>query len=166
MGYLGPVGTRLRLRSQTAATFMAWSPEKQSKAWIESRVPPLSDPERDEMLGGMAFAREHGFIAIVRTGAVDGGADAVLGTETSEVSVALAAELRDGQSYSLAALVAPVFEPKARVAFALGLAGFKGSLSSDEVWKVARHLTDACGRVSAFIAGEGRPDAIKPAIAA
>lgn len=153
VGYLGPVGTRLKMRPQTAAVFFAWNSEKQVSAWLESQTPSLSQERQDELFRGMAFAREHGYIAIVRTSArPEGGHDPVLGT--GDVAVALLSEINPGESYSLAALVAPVFDGPGKVTFALGLAGFEGAMDGSEVLKIAGQLTAACERITRFIEGQ------------
>jgi DNA-binding IclR family transcriptional regulator len=158
VGYLGPVGTRLKLRPQTAAIFFTRSPEKKIEGWVEAQTPPLADEQRQDLYRGLAFAREHGFVAVVRAAPREGGVqDDVLGTENAQVAVALASEIEAGRSYSIAALIAPVFDAQSKTAFAIGLAGFDGATEGAQVLQIASELTLACERITRFVAGARAP---------
>jgi DNA-binding IclR family transcriptional regulator len=145
VGYLGPLGARLKLRPQTAAAFYAWLPESDATAWLDSQQPPLSVDQRQEMVAGMAFAREHGFIPILRLAKGTASlTDAIFGMENTETAVAITSELHLDETYPLASLVAPVFDDHGRVAFAIGLAGFEPALEGRAIMRVAKQLTAAC----------------------
>lgn len=165
-GYLGPVGTRLQVRPQTAAIFFAWERLKKVQAWVDSLEPAWSEEQREELDRGMSYAREHGFIPIVRASSPNGiREEAVLGTETTNVVVELADELDERQSYPLAALVAPVFDEHRKIAFGIGLAGFAAPVLGSEALKIAGQLTAACQRISRFIAGERTAEVVGEALA-
>lgn len=162
VGYLGPVGTRLKLRPRTAAVFMAWTPEKKVAAWLESHDPPFSEEQRQDLFRGMALAREQGFIAILRTVTAGQEAGPVFGMDVADASVTVAHEIKPGEPYSLAALVTPVFDDQGRVVIAIGLAGFGPPIPGAEVLAIADELKAASERITRFITGERPAQMLEP----
>lgn len=159
VGSAAPLGARVKLRPESAATFFAWSPPKEAHAWLDSLEPAPSAEQRDILFERMAFAREHGFILIVRTApasAQDSSSDRVLGAETIDLHAYLG-EVREDQSYMVASILAPVFDAQGKVSFALGLAGFQQSMDGREVLRIAHRLKAACDRITNFIVGPKSP---------
>jgi DNA-binding IclR family transcriptional regulator len=166
VGYAAPLGTRVKLRPQSAAIFFAWLPQDKADAWLDSRVPPPTAEQRKVLLKGMEFARQHGFILIVRTSNADQAApEHDFGAE-NELPVALASEVQEEASYSVASILAPVFDAQGKVAFAIGLAGFHRTMQGSELLRLAERLKEACDRVTGFIVGRRPSGSIDDSLAA
>ena len=161
VGYPVPLGTRMKLRSPQAAAFFAWSPDS-ADAWLAS-VQPKPTPERRElMFAAMAFAREHGFVVLVRRPGFDmagGDYDRAAGADSDEIPVAPVGAVEDARDYQVGALMAPIFDAGGRVSFCLLMAGFHDAMRGAEVMQAGQRLRAVCERISAFIAGRERPDA-------
>jgi DNA-binding IclR family transcriptional regulator len=157
VGYPVPLGMRMKLRSAQAIIYFAWSP-KDAQAWLEATSPKPA-PERQElMFQSMGFAREHGFSVLVRrpgadlTGTLpvrDAGAD------TDDLPVVPIAEVDPSQAYPVGALMAPIFDAKGRVSFALVMAGFHSAMTGKQTMETGARLRAACERISDFVAGRG-----------
>jgi DNA-binding IclR family transcriptional regulator len=158
VAYPVPIGTRMKLRSAQAVVYYAWSPGE-AEAWLE-RARPKPAPDKIElMFRNMDFAREHGFVVHVRNpGVVSGSAVAsyLQGDETDEIPVMPVAEVEPGEIYPVAALMAPVFDAKDKVSFALVLAGFQAPMTGAQALEAGARLRAACERISGFVAGRGQ----------
>ncbi len=153
--YPVPIGTRMRLRSAQAVIYFAWS-EAGAQAWL-TRAAPRPAPDKVElMFRNMAFAREHGFIVHVRNpGVVSSGTSSAYleGDETDELPVIPLPEVDSSAIYPVAALMAPVFDAKGKVSFALILAGFHAPMTGAQAMATGERLRAACERISGFVAG-------------
>jgi DNA-binding IclR family transcriptional regulator len=152
VGYPVPLGTRMPLRSVQAAAFYAFAPEE-ADAWL-ARTSVKPSPERRElMLAGMAFVREHGFLALVRKpGAELTGSFSPegVGIDTDELPVLPIATIEPGKIYPIAALMSPVLEGGGRVSFCLLMAGFTSAMSGTQIFEAGRSLHAASERISQF----------------
>jgi DNA-binding IclR family transcriptional regulator len=164
VGYPVPLGTRMKLRSPQAAAFYAWSPDE-AEAWLAA-AQPKPPPERVElMFKAMAFAREHGFLVLVRRPGFDlsaGAYEREPGAESDDIPVAPVAAIDEGGSYAIGALMAPIFDGKGKVSFCLLVAGFHAAMSGAEVFAAGQRLRAACERISTFVAGHGGERAAGP----
>jgi DNA-binding IclR family transcriptional regulator len=159
VGYPVPLGARMKLRSPQVAAFFAWSPTE-AEAWLE-RVEPKPSPDRTElMFRAMEFARDHGFVVLLRRPGFDLSGrdfDREVGAETDEIPVTPMVNIDAGAAYSVAALMAPIFDGNGKVSFSLLLAGFHATMSGAEVLAAGERLRAACERISRFVAGGERP---------
>lgn len=158
VGYPVPMGLRMKLRSAQAPVFFAWTP-KDAEAWLLTASPKPA-PERVELMHeAMAFAREHGFVALVRKPGEEFEGpppEQIVGAESDELPVIPLAAIEDDRTYPLAALMAPVFDARGRVNFTLLTAGFQSALTGTQVLAAGHRLREACDRVSDFVAGRQR----------
>ena len=152
-GYAVPLGTRMNLRPESAAAFLAWSPAEEAERWLASLPAPASEAQRDTLQQRMAAARALGFVMILRDAAHSADGVAYLGDESTGTQVSSATEIDPAREYHVASMLMPVFDTADRVAFALGLGGFRTALTGAQVLDIAQRLREACGRVSAFIGG-------------
>ena len=165
--YPVPVGTRMKLRSAQAVGYFAWSPGE-ADAWLERATPKPAPDKIELMFRNMEFAREHGFVVHVRNpGAVSGETTATYfqGEETDEIPVIPVPEVERSGIYPVAALMAPVFDARGKVSFALVLAGFQAPMTGAQAMDAGERLRAACERISAFVAGNhpgGKPAGQSP----
>lgn len=154
VGYPVPLGARMPMRSPQASIFLAWSP-RETQAWLERASPPPR-PERIELMyRAMEFARENGFVALMRKPGfrIDGPPQEKFTppAETDELPIMPQVDLAADQLYPVAALMAPVFEAKDKVGFVLLLAGFHAPMTGAQVLEAGARLTDACERITSFL---------------
>ena len=155
VGYPIPLGTRMKMRSVQAVVYFAWSP-KDAETWLQNVQPKPSEERQKMMFEAMGFAREHGFVVLNRRPGVDMGrtiADQISGTETDELPVVLEAAIESQAIYPIGAIMAPIFDAKGRVSFALVMAGFHNVMTGDQVMATGARLRAACERISGFVAG-------------
>ena len=156
VAYPVPIGTRMKLRSAQAVVYYAWSPGE-AEAWLERATPKPAPDKIELMFRNMAFAREHGFVVHVRNpGVVSSGASTanyLQGAETDEIPVVPLPEVERSGIYPVAALMAPVFDAKGKVSFALVLAGFQAPMTGAQALDAGTRLRAACERISEFVAG-------------
>ena len=161
VGYPVPLGTRMPLRSAQAGVFFARSP-RDAESWIDRAVPPPAPERVDVLRASIAFVERNGYLALVRKpGATrDGPVDTRLITQqsqTDELPVTQLLSFDDGHSYPLAAIMAPVFDHRDKVSFALHMAGFHTMMSGAQIRDAGARLYGACGRISAFASGKPAP---------
>jgi DNA-binding IclR family transcriptional regulator len=153
-------GTRLPLRAPFAAVFYAWSSPEASNAWLDWLSPPPTPEHRDEMIRGMAFARDHGYCFGVRNFDVPIVQDEDVGqlfrSGRARYPHFVASALEPHQDYALGFVLAPVFDSKGEVAFVLGLTAFTGGFSGAKVEQMGRRLREASDRLTAFLGGSPR----------
>lgn len=154
--YPVPIGTRMKLRSAQAVVYYAWSPGD-AEAWLD-RATPRPAPDREaQMVRNMEFARAHGFIVHVRNPGVVSGAPApnyLMGEETDEIPVEPIPQIDSATVYPVTALMAPVFDARGKVSFALVLAGFQAPMTGTQAIEAGGRLRDACARITLFIGGK------------
>lgn len=156
VGISVPLGTRIRLRVSSAPIFYAWAPREELEPWLASCQ--ATPEQRDALEQGMEFARNHGFVILV--GEIPNqsapSAEAVFG-RNMEAPVQPILELKPRQNYSVASLLAPIFDGEGRVAFAMGLHGFDRSMTGAEAAEIAGRLRATCDRITGYIGGHRRP---------
>lgn len=154
--YPVPIGTRMRLRSAQAVIYFAWS-QAEAEAWLD-RAAPRPAPDRVElMFRNMDFARNHGFIIHVRNPGIVSGAPTanyLQGEETDEIPVIPIPEVNAEEVYPVAALMAPVFDARGKVSFALVLAGFQAPMTGAQALAAGEELRAACARITGYIGGQ------------
>ena len=154
VGYPVPLGTRMRLRSGQAGIFFAWAP-REAEAWLERASPRPTDERIEQMYRSMDFARENGFIVLMRkpgftmTGAMQ--EQFAPPADTDELPVMPETELQGDVLYPVAAMMAPVFESRDKVGFALVMAGFHAPMTGAQIMDAGARLAGACGRISSFL---------------
>ena len=153
--YPVPIGTRMKLRSAQAVVYFAWA-KTEAEAWLE-RATPRPESDRVELMWrNMAFAREHGFIIHVRNPGMVAGAPTanyLQGEETDEIPVLPIPEVDQQAVYPVAALMAPVFDARDKVSFALVIAGFQAPMTGAQAMAAGEQLRAACARITGFIGG-------------
>jgi DNA-binding IclR family transcriptional regulator len=164
VGYPVPLGTRMKLRSPQAVAYFAWSP-KDAEAWLGSVEPKPSPERRDLMFRAMDFAREHGFVILLRRPGFDMSSGQYdvrdAGADSDDIPVTPVAEIEAASAYSVGALMAPIFDERGKVSFCLLLAGFHAPMTGAQVMQVGERLRAACERISGFVAGrESEPRAV------
>jgi DNA-binding IclR family transcriptional regulator len=155
VGYPVPLGTRMKLRSPQAAAYFAWSPQD-AEAWLATVEPKPSAESRELMFKSMEFAREHGFVVLIRRPGFDlsqGTYDREAGAESDELPVAPVPTVEPANAYSVGAVMAPIFDERGKVSFCLLLAGFHTAMSGTQVMEAGQRLRAACQRISGFVAG-------------
>jgi DNA-binding IclR family transcriptional regulator len=159
VAYPVPLGTRMKLRSAQAVVYYGWS-EAEAEAWLGRATPRPAPDKCAVMLAAMAFARTNGFAVLVRNPGIVFG-DAVdparlASTESDELPVVPVAEIDPAVAYPVGAIMAPVFDIRGKVSFALVLAGFHGGMSGAQIMTAGARLTSACQRISRFVSGNGQ----------
>lgn len=152
VGYPVPLGTRMPLRWVQATSFFARNPREADAAQV--RINPSPTAEQIEQLhSGMAFVREHGYIALTRRpdAALE---DMLSSTRLEDPPVVPQIELEDGVSYPLMAVMAPIYDARDRVSISLVMAGFDGAMTGVQVRTAGRALAEACSRISRFLIGQ------------
>ncbi len=155
VGYPVPLGIRMKLRSPQAVVYFAWNP-KDAEAWLEATSPKPTAERQELMFKAMDFAREHGFAVLVRRPGFDVTATAPVqdvGADSDELPVIPVATVEAEQIYPIGALMAPVFDAKGKVSFALVMAGFHGNMSGTQILAAGARLRAACDRISSFVSG-------------
>lgn len=157
VGYPVPLGTRLPMHWTQAIAFFARAP-KDAETWLERSQSKPDEIQLAEMREGMEFVRKRGFVPLVRKPGVTlpltGNPDNFIPPQGDDIPVMPQLELDDKTAYPLAAIMAPVFDARGKVPFALVMAGFRTALTGEQVWEAGRQVSEACGRISAFISGK------------
>jgi len=156
VGYPVPLGTRMALHWTQAIAFFARA-QKEGDAWV-SRTGLGDASEQSALMGqGMEFVRHYGFVPLVRKpGAslpLTGNPDNFVPPQGDDIPVTPQLEFAADTAYPLAAIMAPVFDARGKVPFALVMAGFRTALTGAQVLEAGGQLSEACGRISAFISG-------------
>ena len=154
VGYPIPLGTRMKLRSVQAVVFFAWA-QKDAEAWLQTASPRPTEERQKLMFEAMDFARENGFVALNRKpgDVVRPIADQISGTESDELPVIPVAAIDPDTIYPIGGIMAPIFDAKGRVSFALVMAGFHNVMTGSQVMETGVRLKEACERISSFVAG-------------
>lgn len=153
LGLSVPQGVRLQLRPPFGAIYFAWSSPSQAQAWVDNVDPPPTVAQREQMLKGIDFARQHGFLFGVRNlnaPGADESPEQIFRGQRAEYPVTLEYEIDPKRQYLLSFVNAPVFDERQDVAFTLGLMGFMKTFSGTEVERMGRILREACDRITNF----------------
>lgn len=162
LGFSIPQGARMQLRPPFAAVYYAWSPLTEAQAWLDRLDPPPTSTQREQMMKGMTFARQHGFLFGVRNLGVPTHEDSpeqLFRGGRAEFPVTLEHEIDPKRQYQLAFVYAPIFDARQQVAFTLGLMGFTEVFAGSAVQAMGRALREACDRITTFA---GRQPLIAP----
>ncbi len=155
VGFSIPLGTRVTLLPRSLPVFFSWSPDE-AAAWLDRAQPPATEAQRESVAAGMAFAREHGFAALVRTDANENAAipqDLEAFGSEADRPIGVLTEVDTTRHYAVSSITAPVFNADGKVEFVIGLMGFASrAMSGAEVFAAATSLRAACKRIGAFIA--------------
>lgn len=155
VGYPVPLGTQMKLRSAQAIAFFARAPQD-AETWLATTNPPPTPERRELMMAAMAFVREHGFSVLVRRPGYDVVEQVTpqnTGADSDELPVIPIASVDPQQHYAAAALMAPIYDGKGKVSFALVMAGFHAAMTGEQVMATGARLREACDRISNFVAG-------------
>jgi DNA-binding IclR family transcriptional regulator len=153
LGFSIPQGARLQLRPPFGAIYFAWSSPAQAQAWVDRVDPPPTPAQREQMIKGITFAREHGFLFGVRNLSApryEEAPEQIFKGQRAEYPVTVEYEIDPTRQYLLTFVNAPVFDTRQEVAFTLGLMGFTGVFSGTEVERMGRSLRQACDRITNF----------------
>lgn len=158
VGYPVPMGNRMTLRWSLAVAYYAWSPTD-AEAWLQRTDRKPSEERLELMWHAMAFAREHGFVPLILGEGFRPLKDSPLPArdidgESNDAYVLPVGEVDPAQDYTIAGLMAPVFDAKGKVSFALVMAGFNDSLNGRQVLEAGGKLRAAVQRISDFVAGK------------
>jgi DNA-binding IclR family transcriptional regulator len=155
IGWSRAKGERIALRPPFGAAFFVRTPETELRAWIDRLSPPVREDHRAIFFATLGFVRDHGFSLSVRTAPFDElhlPTAQLLARDQADYPVAMATELAAERDYLPVSLLAPVFDARGRVAFALALNGFATALRGEEVARIGRRLREACDRIGSYIA--------------
>ncbi|RVT89885.1 MarR family transcriptional regulator [Sphingomonas crocodyli] len=146
-------GTRIPLRPPFGSVFVAWSSDAEVDAWVDRALPPPSDDERRKMRESIEFVRRWGFqIALRKVHVMNEGHAQSLVYRTDQTDY-LVSELDPQREYNLGSVSAPVFDPRGKIAFVIGVMGFIRPMKGSEVQHVGRRVREVCDRVTNFIGG-------------
>ncbi len=153
VGYPVPLGTRMPLRWVQATSFFARNPREADAAQARINPEPTAD-QIAQLHGGMAFVREHGFIALTRRPDSVPGDSSVVGASLDDPPVVPETDLDSGRAYPIMAIMAPIYDARDRVSISLVMAGFNGAMTGAEIRKAGEALAEACTRISRFLTGQ------------
>ena len=156
VGYPIPMGNRIPLRTTQAAAFFAFAPED-AEAWLARRDTETAPEKAAALRAGMAFGREHGFVAIARTASADwnasGSIDHLFAPPGTKFPFDPLPEIDPQASYPIVALFAPVLDERRKAILALGLAGLPMQVSGARALEMGLALRAATARISEFVTG-------------
>lgn len=152
VGYPVPMGTRMPIRWVQAISYFARSP-REAEAWITRQEPPLGSSQIEQIHKGMAFVREHGFIAHMRRPGTAQDEPAGMRAANEDPPIVPETDLLDDKVYPLVAIMAPIYDSRDRVTISLVVAGFHHAVTGAEVRFAGRRLAEACERISRFLTG-------------
>jgi DNA-binding IclR family transcriptional regulator len=159
VGWATPIGTRIKLRPTAAAVFMVASPPEEVETWLATYVPTPTGEQRKMMFEGMAFVRKHGYLAILINDLssgeayVDDGDLAARLSNDAQLPVKTLTDIRESQHYRAAAIVAPIFDARDQVAFAIDLSHFQQRLSGTDIKRIGSRLRESSERITSFMTG-------------
>ena len=158
LGFTLPRGGRLPLRPPFGGIFFASSGVSAVDAWLAQLRPPAAPGQRDEMLAGIEFVKEHGYQFTVRTPheqPEEMSSEWLFLESMEDRPILLLSELDPARRYPLSSVTAPVFSPEGGVAFVLALVGFTHERTGTEVAAIGERLRDAADRVAGFLGSRG-----------
>jgi len=155
VGYPVPLGARFRLHESIAPIFF---PDRETglAAWQRTLDYEPGEESQELFLEVAEFIAEHGFIAIERLpGFVIDRADydQDLASSMKDVPIKPVTDLTVDRSHGVVSIMAPIFDHRNQVSFALGMAGFVVSMPASKVVEAGNRLRETCDRISAYIAG-------------
>lgn len=159
VGYPVPLGTQMKLHWTQAIAFFAGNPA-QADAWIERTEPSLREDQIERLRAGMDFVAEHGFIIHVRKPGApvlhEGDPENFKQIESNDLPIQPQLDVDPDGRYSLAAIIAPIYDARGKVSIALVMAGFRNAMTGQQAMEAGKRLAEACERVSTFLSGESR----------
>lgn len=153
LGWSVARGTRLPLRPPAGTVFTAWSPPAATDALIDETMPQASAEFREQMHAAVRFTREMGFQIVLQEAVDVQTLQFFFNPGESDPPIQVATEIDPDAEYSLASLIAPVFDKQRQIEFVLGLMGFAGRQKGSEIVRMGKRLREACDRVTEFLAG-------------
>ncbi|WP_395331442.1 helix-turn-helix domain-containing protein [Novosphingobium sp. BL-8H] len=153
VGYPVPLGTRMPLRWVQATSFFARTPRDADAVQVRTNPAPTAE-QLEQLHGGMAFVREHGFIALSRRAGTAPGDGIATINGMQDPPVVPEITLDDARTYSLMGIMAPIYDARDRVSISLVLGGFNDAMTGAEVRKAGEALAEACARISRFLIGQ------------
>jgi len=150
LGWAPPKGVKYPFHPY-GLLFKVTAPQDEVEAWLDKTRPPLSEHERVEMREKLAFARKHGYTAVVYD-------EARSEPEQDQYwrkrhANRLIKDLDPEASYRLHYMDAPVTDGRGDVAFLLAMHSFSGEYSGERVAAMAARLCESCRRITTFIGG-------------
>jgi DNA-binding IclR family transcriptional regulator len=158
LGFTLPRGGRLPLRPPFGGIFFASSGASAVDTWLSQLSPPALPGQREEMLAGIDFVRQHGFQFTVRTANAqpEGMTSEWLFMEAIEDRpVLMLSSLDEAATYQLSAVTAPVFGPDGKVAFVIALVGFTGDTTGAAILTIGERVREAADRIAGFLGSKG-----------
>lgn len=146
-------GANLPLLAQYASIFFIWSSTTDINAWVDDLDPPARPDQREAMLRGITFIREHGFGLSARR-PIDPGIVSSLNRQASwdalDKSMYPLFEIDPDAEYLPGYIQAPVYDARRRVLFAIALSGFKAPFKGRELLEIGVDVRETCDRLSTF----------------
>ncbi len=155
-----PQGLRLLLRAPFAGAFFAVSKPYEIEKWLDQLSPAATDKEKEDLLAGIAFTKQHGFCFGERNDNVEHNVDSPEQTFSSnklEFPVVASSSLAPNTEYSLAFITSPVFNASGQVEFVLNLSGFRGTAKGSTIEEMGNALRAAAERLTYFMNGRSEP---------
>jgi DNA-binding IclR family transcriptional regulator len=154
IGFSAPRGIRLPMIGPAAAIQFAWAKPAQFKAWLAQLDPPPTAEDRRHMDQAIEFVRQYRF----GFGSIFLNSAAPLDShwkrdDAGKPLYKYATTLEEAEEYQVGVLQSWVFDPRARIAFSLSLAGMSRPLSAGEILQRGNELREACDRVTASTGG-------------
>lgn len=155
------VGERLPLVPPIGAPFLAWSSQDAIEAWIARMAPPRNRKFIEQWRQDLALVRKRGYQVTLRTANTASFAALM----ANVASTRKAPEYKDRaiaqihawderifhprsieakESYLVALIAAPIFDPRADTVFCLCLVGFTDRITGSAIKTYADRLTQAC----------------------
>jgi DNA-binding IclR family transcriptional regulator len=155
LGFSSPRGTRHPLLPQFAAPFFAASTPADIKAWVDGFDPPCSDAQIEALFKGVEFVRAHGYLFSVQRPGTN------LDRESSQwlserryfdTPIVAKFDLAADETYKPIFILAPVYDSRGKVAFALALQGFQKAFTGAQIEHIGTRVREVCARITAFLA--------------
>lgn len=152
VGHSVPVGSRLKLRVPLAAVYLAPLADNEIEAWMNAADPQPTEEQVALQWQAIEQVRKTGFDTLVRRRTTMSASDPqeIFGGRNMDFPNEPIAELRDGETYPVVSVLAPVLNVNGRVEFALGLMGLNGELEASQVRLIGERLRAACDRISNY----------------
>ena len=152
VGTYARLGQKIPFRAPIAVAFFASSPNK-AEEWLSHLPPGKAAHERQEMKKGLAFLRDHGFLAIL-TEEYD---PTIFWSNTrktndfDKMKSSVILDIDDDEFIDVTGLLVPVYNAHGNVEFVFTLAGYDAPVLGCDIYAAAADLKAASSRVSAFV---------------
>jgi len=151
-----PQGHRLPLRAPFAGAFFATAKSYDLEKWLDQLSPAPSDKEKQDLLSGIEFTRQHGYSFGVLNPEVEHDIAAPERSFTgnqSDYPVSISSQVDHHAQYQLAFITSPVFNRQGQVEFVLNMSGFRRQVAGSTIEEMGRQLRAAAERITHFING-------------